>query len=501
MTIPQIRRSSRRCAAKATCSRWRSRSSASAMVPRTLFGRLVVVLLGGLLLAQLASAYLNLSERDRLLYRAGGLQLAQRIADVSRLLDSMPTAERRRIVEVFNAPPLAISLDRAPLKPQTEQEDFQLAMFSSALRFALGEGLQAAVARRPGTPLPTPADAPDMSAMHRGKSRGMGGMGAMRAMGPGTASFIVQVTLRDGTRVTFDSYLPPQEEGVTLRLATTLLILLGTVVALSLVAVRWVTRPLSTLATAAEQLGEDINRAPLPVTGPAEVRRAAKAFNTMQSRLARFIGDRTRIVAAMSHDLKTPLTRLRLRTETLDDEALQTKFARDVDEMESMIAQTLDFMRDAASTEPAQPFNLMALLESLQTDYQDAGQAFEISGRVARPLSGRPRALRRCLSNLLDNAFRYGQRPSVAVEEGAREVTLRVLDEGPGIPEAELERAFEPFHRGEASRSRETGGTGLGLGIARNIARAHGGDVTLRNRAGGGLEATLTLPRNQLAAR
>jgi signal transduction histidine kinase len=314
-------------------------------------------------------------------------------------------------------------------------------------------------------------------------------------MGPGSANFVVQVALRDGTRVTFDSFLSPQDEGVPLRFAGTLVILVGAVLALSLVAVRWVTRPLSTLATAAEKLGEDINRAPLSLTGPTEVRRAAKAFNTMQSRLARFINDRTRILAAMSHDLKTPLTRLRLRTEMIEDAELAAKFGKDVDEMEAMITQTLDFMRDAAATEPAQPVNVMGLLESLQQDYHDAGQEFEIRGGVARPVSGRPRALRRCLSNLLDNAIRYGRRASIEVEERARELAIRVLDEGPGIPEAELERAFEPFVRGESSRSRETGGTGLGLGIARNIARAHGGDVTLANRPGGGLEATLTLPR------
>jgi signal transduction histidine kinase len=455
------------------------------MVPRSLFGRLVLVLLAGLAAAQLATAYLNLSERDRLLYRAGGMQLAQRIADVSRLLDSMPPAERRRIVAVFNAPPLAISLDRPALAPQPAGEDFQLAMFSSVLRFALGEGLGATVVRRSGTP----ADAPDMPMMHPGMGRGM------RGMGPGAANFVAQVALRDGTRVTFDSFLSPQDEGVPLRLAATLVILLGTVLALALLAVRWVTRPLSTLATAAEKLGEDINRPPLPATGPTEVRRAARAFNTMQSRLARFIADRTRIFAAMSHDLKTPLTRIRLRTEMLDDAELRAKFAKDVEEMESMIAQTLDFMRDATASEPAQPVDVMALLESLQTDYQDAGQGFELDGRAARPISGRPRALRRCLTNLLDNAIRYGRGARIEVEERASELAIRVLDEGPGIPQAEIERAFEPFFRGEASRSRETGGTGLGLGIARNIARAHGGDVTLANRGGGGLEATLTLPR------
>lgn len=458
------------------------------MLPRSLFGRLVLVLLAGLAAAQLASVYLNLSERDRLLYRAGGMQLAQRIADVSRLLDSLPPAERRRIVAVFNAPPLAISLDRPPLKPEAGEGDFQLTMFSSVLRYALGDGLPATIARRSSAP-PAAQQAPAMPMMHPGKGAGMRGMGA------GSANFVVQVALRDGTRVTFDSSLSPQDEGVPLRLAATLVILLGAVLALSLLAVRWVTRPLSTLATAAEKLGEDINRAPLAVSGPTEVRRAAKAFNTMQSRLARFINDRTRILAAMSHDLKTPLTRLRLRTEMIEDPELAAKFTNDVDEMESMITQTLDFMRDAAVTEPAQTLNVMALLESLQHDYHDAGQEFRIRGGVARPVSGRPRALRRCLSNLLDNAIRYGRRASIEVEERSRELAIRVLDEGPGIPEAELERAFEPFVRGESSRSRETGGTGLGLGIARNIARAHGGDVTLANRPGGGLEATLTLPR------
>jgi signal transduction histidine kinase len=217
----------------------------------------------------------------------------------------------------------------------------------------------------------------------------------------------------------------------------------------------------------------------------------------MQGRLSRFIADRTRIFTAMSHDLKTPITRLRLRTELLDDEALRAKFSKDLEDMETMVAQTLDFMRDASASERVQRVDFMALLESLQTDYQDTGNAVEIEGRIEHPYSGRPLTLRRCLTNLVDNAIRYGKRATLRAEEGADRVTIRVLDEGPGIPEQELEHAFEPFFRGESSRSRETGGTGLGLGIARNIARAHGGDLTLKNRPGGGLEANLTLPRSE----
>jgi len=287
--------------------------------------------------------------------------------------------------------------------------------------------------------------------------------------------------------------LPPVGT-TTLRLALTLAVLLATVIAISLVAVRWVTGPLSVLADAAEKLGENINRPPIPEAGPAEVQRAARSFNAMQQRLSRSMAERSRVLTAMSHDLKTPITRMRLRTDMLEDEAVREKFERDLAEMEQMVTQTLEFMRDATDTEPVQRVDVMALLESLQGDYEDMGKAVRISGRVSRPLAARPVALRRCLTNLVDNGIRYGVRATIDVAEEAGRVVVRVLDEGPGIPEAELERAFEPFFRGDASRSRETGGFGLGLGIARNIARAHGGDLVLQNRAEGGRAAILTLP-------
>lgn len=468
------------------------------LLPRGLFGRLVLILLCGFVFAQLVTVYLNLSERDQLLYRASGMQVAQRIADLSKLLDSVAPEERRRIVSVFNAPPLAISLDRPRMAPERgpEDADFRLSMFGTVLGYALGEGLRVQVVRGAGVPeryaqraQRTPPGMPMMQGP-------MGGAG-MQMMHPESMFFVVQVVLRDGAVVTFDSFVAPEAAGMPLRLGLTLLVLLGTVVALSLVAVRWVTGPLSALATAAEKLGEDINRPPLPETGPLEARRAARAFNTMQGRLSRFIADRTRILAAMSHDLKTPITRLRLRTELLDDETLRGKFSKDLEEMESMVTHALDFMRDASASEPVQRVDFMALLESLQTDYQDMGNTVEIEGRLEHPFNGRPRALRRCLTNLVDNAIRYGKRATLSAEEGTDRVTIRVLDEGPGIPEAELEHAFEPFFRGESSRSRDTGGSGLGLGIARNIARAHGGELTLKNRPGGGLEAILTLPRSE----
>ena len=468
------------------------------ILPRSLFGRLVLILLGGLIFAQIATAYINLAERDQLLYRAGGMRLAQQIADIVKLLDSLPAVERRQVVAVFNAPPLAISLDRPRIGPENApaETDFHQSMFTTVLRYALGEDARVNVVRlegapegfRPGLPIGGPPDMPMMQG--RGWGRGIG-----PGFAPGGTFFTVQIALRDGSWVTFDSQLSPQATAMPLRLALTLLILLGTVIVLSLVAVRWVTGPLAALATAAEKLGEDINRPPLPETGPSEAQRAARAFNTMQQRLSRFITDRTRVLTAMSHDLKTPITRLRLRAEMLEDEALRAKFAKDLEEMEAMVAQTLDFMRDASTQEALQRVDAMALLESLQTDYQDTGSRVEIEGSIAHPYTGRPLALRRCLTNLVDNAIRYGGGARIMAEDAGDRLTIRILDDGPGIPEQELQHAFEPFFRGEASRNRETGGTGLGLGIARNIARAHGGDIVLRNRAEGGLEAILTLPR------
>ncbi len=473
------------------------------LLPRSLFGRLVVVLLAGLVVAQVATLYINVSERDQLLYRSGGMHVAQRVADLANLLDSMRPEERRKVAAVFDGPPLAVSLDRPPLAADPSAgSDLQLTMLATMLRYGVGEGMPVTVARASSAlaapPLPPPRgrqSVPMMGSMI-GPMMGRSMMGDdVPPFPPDGNNFVVQVGLRDGSLVTFDSYLSPEAAAVPVRIALTLLALLVTVVVLSLIAVRWVTVPLRTLATAAEKLGEDINHPPLPESGPVEVRRAATAFNTMQRRLAQFIADRARIFTAMSHDLKTPITRLRLRSELLDDEDLRARFVKDLEEMESMVTQTLEYLRDATTQEPVQPIDVAALLESLQNDYREAGGEVEISGCATGPYSGRPLGLRRCLTNLIDNALRYGKRATVVIEDAPALLTLTVQDEGPGLPEDALERAFEPFFRIEASRSRDTGGTGLGLGIARNIARGHGGDVVLRNREDGGLEASLTLPR------
>ena len=472
----------------------------SRWLPQSLFGRLMLVLATGLMLAQVLSAAINVVERDQLLARGFGQQPAQRIADVVTLLDGLPPAERERVVAVFGVPPLVLSLHDAPVIADLAIPSGRGALFAARLRAALGDERATRVEMRPGF-------APGLE-MNSGARRHQNMMGGERprwmGAGPGSALPVLrsEVQLRDGRWARFDTELPSSPDALPWRLVLTLAVLLLTMLGLSWVAVRWVVRPLHVLAQAAQGLGEDIARPPLPEDGPREVLQAAQAFNTMQERLVRFIDERTRMLTALSHDLKTPLTRMRLRTELLDDDDARTRFESDLQEMEAMVTQTLDFMRGLGGHEARAPVDIDALLTSLQSDNDAMGRALTIEGNAIAPFVGVPSLLRRALGNLVDNAVLYGGGATVRIEDSADRLLLHVLDTGPGIPETELERVFEPFHRLEASRNRATGGTGLGLGIARSIARLHGGDVVLQNlpAAGdgnsGGLDAMLSLPRN-----
>lgn len=464
-------------------------------LPRSLFGRLLLVLAGGLLVAQLLSAAINVAERDRLLGSSFAMLPAQRVADVVRLLDDLGETERGRVIAIFRVPPLVLSLHPAPLTAADAPAAWPTRMFASRLRAALGDDRPVRVEAREGYAPEAPmAGGPGM---HQGFRRGTGGGAGMMGRGAGAAAAIVrtEVQLRDGLWARFDTELPAAPQALPWRLALTLAVLLASVLALSYVAVRWTVRPLQQLTEAAQALGRDLRRPPLPEDGPREVRQAARAFNTMQQRLAAFIDERTRMLTALSHDLKTPITRMRLRADLLDDEEQRLRFESDLKEMEVMVTQTLEFMRGLGGHQAHQPVDMMALLAALQADQQAMGRTVVVEGRATLPCPGEASLLRRALNNLVDNAVLYGGRATVRVQESPATLVLSVLDDGPGMSEAELERVFEPFYRLEASRSRATGGSGLGLGIARNVARAHGGDVVLRNRPEGGLEARLTLPR------
>ncbi|UPY34985.1 ATP-binding protein [Sediminicoccus sp. KRV36] len=263
-------------------------------------------------------------------------------------------------------------------------------------------------------------------------------------------------------------------------------------------AVRRLTRPVTDLAAAAERLGRGVNAPPLPENGPREVATAAAAFNTMASNIRRFVADRTQMLAAISHDLRTPITRLRLRAEFLDDDEQRAKMLADLAEMEAMIAATLTFARDDAANEPAGAVDLASLARTVLDEAVDANPelapAITFDGPEHLVLQLRPVAMKRALTNLVGNALKYGDAARLKLEQRDRGAVLILDDDGPGIPESAQEAVFQPFHRVEGSRNRETGGTGLGLTIARSILRAHGGEVTLSNRDGGGLRVVARLP-------
>lgn len=256
---------------------------------------------------------------------------------------------------------------------------------------------------------------------------------------------------------------------------------------------RSLSKPMTQFSAAAERFGRDPRSPPMAVSGSTEIVQAATAFNEMQDRLRRYVDDRTSMVAAIAHDLRTPLTRLRFRVEAAPEEA-QAKMTADIDQMEAMIAATLAFVRDAQADPVRTRLELSSLLESIVDDMAETGADVAVDQAEKVVIDADSLALRRLLTNLLENAVKYGKsaRASLAVHDRIAEIDIE--DDGPGVPASELNRVFDPFYRREPSRNRQTGGIGLGLSVARSIARAHGGDVALQNRPEGGLRAKVTLP-------
>lgn len=279
------------------------------------------------------------------------------------------------------------------------------------------------------------------------------------------------------------------QSAASLTIAAVLLSLIAVLVA------RRIARPMNRLAQAAEALGRGEASDLLPEDGPEDIRRTAEAFNRMQERLRRFVDDRTGMLAAIGHDLRTPITSLRLRAEFITDAEMRGRILATLDEMQAMTEATLAFAREEASGEPTRLVDLAALAESVCSDLSDLDWdvAFADSARI--PYRCRPASLRRAMRNLIENAVRYGERARVAMTVTGDWIEVVVDDDGRGIPDTEFERVFTPFVRLESSRSRATGGVGLGLSVARTIARSHGGDVVLQNRPDGGLRARIRLPQ------
>jgi signal transduction histidine kinase len=445
-------------------------------------GRVFVTLLLGVLLTAALTQLLADAERSRVIDEFRDLHNLDRAEQLIMATEIVPESARSAYLQVANRPGMrleAVAAILPALMPAPTEFTQSLTTRMNKAGANQSYRLQSLAAR------------PAACALAREQPVVFG---LLRMKWRGTCESIL-VSLRDGTPLIL-SVLPPRSATSPAHAdyTGTIALLLVSIGFLAYLVARMTIRPLKQLAQAAKDLGNDINHPPLDLTGADEIRQASAAFNAMQARIRQYIFQRTQMLAAITHDLQTPLTRMRLRLEKVSEPELQQRLIGDLSAMQAMVREGLDLARSMDTTETMQMMDLDSLLDSVCADAADASQRVSLSGTANMALLGRPMDLRRCLVNLIDNAVKYGQSARVTVDRINGAARIRIRDAGPGIPQAELARVFDPFYRVEGSRSRESGGTGLGLTIARNIAEQHGGSIALANHPDGGLEVTFMLP-------
>jgi signal transduction histidine kinase len=448
----------------------------SRVLPSSLAGRLFLAVVLAVVTAQAVAGAILLTQKDRVARHIAREFTAERVPRVADLLMSMPADRRGDVLHLLRTEWTRYDLADAPGVGAGPGEP------------GFRERLRAAV----------PGDVGDIRAMIRDvPERGLGPDGTPLPDGDVLA---VALRLPGGQWLNVQRVLHPPVPELLWPLGVSLALSALAVAFAAAIAVRRIVRPLNTLSDAVERLGRGETVAALPAEGPADVQRTTAAFNVMAERLTRFVADRTRMLAAIAHDLRTPIAGMRLRAEMIDDAETRERILAGLNDMAEMTEAALAFAKADAQEEATRTVDLASLVESVVDDFADMGAdvAFDGPERLDHPC--RSSALKRAVRNLVTNGVRYSGAARVRLRQGAEGVDLTVADDGPGIPETELERVFDPFVRLEQSRNRETGGTGLGLAIARTIARAHGGDVVLENRAEGGLLARLTLPASGMAA-
>lgn len=426
------------------------------LLPVSLFARVTVIIVAGLVIAQLLAFASIRHERGLALRELMMTGIERDIASSLAILDRLNAAER------------------ASWLGRLERRNY---------RFALGGDVQG--------PPPHTATAREFAAAMVEALRPHHVL-KVAQVAEGHDGLQILVRLADGSPIVV--HARRVEMPVSNWVLWILFAQLTVLAACAWVAVRLVTRPLARLAAAAEALGSDLKARELAETGPTEVVHAARAFNEMQRRIARYTAERVEILASISHDLQTPITRMRLRTDLMDDGPDRTRFRQDLEAMQALVREGIAYARTLhGSAEPPTPVDIDALLEAMVGDYEDAGQPLQVEGRAGAAIVTRPLALRRILSNLVDNALKFGGDAGIRVSRDDGRMVIAVIDHGPGIPPDQLEAVLQPFHRLENSRNRSTGGTGLGLAIAHQLSQAMGARLELRNRSAGGLEARLTM--------
>lgn len=469
------------------------RAALARLWPGSLAGRLVIMLVAALALAQLGLMLILRMQQDALLDGVIHGQALNQTVALARLLTDYPATDGERIARAFGSRGSCASVAPAPPPghpPGPAERDL-----SDLLRQMLhgvdagppivsveplGPDRHPCPTGHPGPPLPDRRPPPPVGEPPGGPRR--------------VAAVAMTVPLVDGRFATLRSAVELPGGFGRVPLLSFLLSALA-VAAVAVLAIRRQTRSLRTLADASERFGRGEAVPHLAETGPSEVVAATRAFNTMQQRLGDFMRDRLRLLASISHDLRTPLTTLRLKAEFIEDEAVRDDIVATIDELTVICEATLAFTRAEATSEPTVALRLDELVAACVEEFRLAGADVEATALAAVTYPCRPVALKRALRNLIENAVRYGQEARVSVADEADAVALAVADAGPGLPEDRMDEAFQPFVRLEPSRNTETGGLGLGLAIARSIVQAHGGTLTLENRPEGGLVATIRLPK------
>ena len=434
------------------------------LLPDSLAAWALLILIAGLVIAEVAT--LTAIQQNRALNNrmTGFFHLSERVSSMSRAFAAEPATARRALAAALSSTTLSVSVDPAPLASDSATEDDELAELEDIMETRLSDSGVTDVRVQWNSSDAGDGAAPNAVDADAGPvERFLADIGERYTL---EDNYIVSVQLADGTWINFGVPIAPSPHWWSLNTVGLTALVIALVLAASIWALRGLTAPYALLAAASERLGRDLNASALPEKGPREVRAAAHAFNTMQERLQRSFSDREQLVAAISHDLRTPTTRLRLRADFIDDPDQRARMLADLDEIETMTRSVLAFASSSAQPEPRESIDVVSLLHSLCDDMPGATLCLSPATSIRVAYCAQPVAVRRCVMNLIDNAVKYGgcARVSLLVDDAA--IRIVVDDDGPGIPPAATEMVFRPFRRLEGSRNRETGGTGLGLTIA-----------------------------------